>query len=244
MARFLVRADAVEGDRVRFDAAEARHLGRVLRLGPGDVVHAVDGHGHEWTIRLTEVGPRSAIGDVLDRRSRPRESPLALTLVQGLGKADKMDVIVRMATELGVARVAPVITERTVAGAEPARWPARHGRWQRVAREAAKQCGRAVAPTVDAPRSLDTWLDEPGDRGLLVCLWEGATAPVGRALPAPPITHATLVIGPEGGLAAREVERLERAGAIVAGLGPRILRTETAGPVAIALLQHRYGDLG
>ena len=227
-----------------FDAAETRHLSRVLRLGPGDVVVAVDGRGQEWTVRLTEVGPRASAGVVLSGQPGARESPLRLTLVQGVPKADKMDLIVRMATELGAVRVVPVICERTVIRTGAHRWAGRVSRWQRIARESAKQCGRAVVPDVEAPRDLAAWLEEGKARDLLVCLWEGEAAGLGARLPAPPIHHATLVVGPEGGLAEREAAALRAAGAVVAGLGPRILRTETAGPIGLALLQARYGDLG
>ena len=243
MSRFFVHASAIDGGVVTFDAGETRHLSRVLRLGPGDLVVAVDGDGRELTVRLTAVGPRSAAGAIVGARERPAESPLRLTLVQGLPKADKMDVIVRMATELGVARVVPILTERSVPRALPERATARLDRWQRVAREAAKQCGRAVVPEVVAPLPVAAWLAGAPPEGLVVCLWESADVALADLLPPPPVACVTLVVGPEGGLAAREVDALRAAGAIVGGLGPRILRTETAGPAALAVLQARYGDL-
>ena len=244
MTRFHVRADAVSGERVSFDAAEAHHLARVLRLGPGDMVQAVDGRGLELTVRLTRVGPRGAEGAIVGRVSRPVESPLDLTLAQGIPKGDKLESIIRMATELGVARIVPLVTERTIARAEPSRWSQRLLRCQRVAREAAKQSGRAVVPEVEGPRALTDWLGEPRPPGLLLCCWEGERTGLAAALPAGGLDRATVVVGPEGGLSEGEVTRLRSAGAVVAGLGPRILRTETAGPVALALLQARYGDLG
>ncbi|HUG35647.1 MAG TPA: RsmE family RNA methyltransferase, partial [Candidatus Limnocylindrales bacterium] len=187
MSRFFVRAAAIESGAVTFDADETRHLSRVLRLGPGDLVVAVDGDGRELTVRLTAVGPRSAAGAIVDARVRPAESPLRLTLVQGLPKADKMDVIVRMATELGVARVVPIITERSVPRALPERVAARLDRWQRVAREAAKQCGRAVVPEVVAPLPVAVWLAATAPEGLVVCLWESATVALADLLPPPPV---------------------------------------------------------
>ncbi len=233
----------MQGERVRFDAEETRHLARVLRLRPGAVVRAVDGLGHELTVRLTEIGSRAAEGDVIGRAAVESESPLHLTLVQGLPKGDKFEAIVRMATELGVSRVVPLVSERAVA---------RHGgpdaprlrRWHRVAREAAKQCGRATIPDVDSPLSLEAWLAEPRAPGLLLCLWEGEALPLAAALPPTAPSRAVVVVGPEGGLAESEVEAIRAVGAVVAGLGARILRTETAGPVALSLLQFRYGDLG
>jgi len=244
VTRFHIRPEAVAGDRVTFDAEETRHLARVLRLRPGAVVQGVDGRGHDLTVRLTRIGPRRAEGDVIGRGVRNCESRLDLTLVQGIPKGEKLEVIIRMATELGVARVIPLIGERTIARTERGPGSPRVARWQRVAKEAAKQSGRAVIPEVRPPLALAEWLAEPRGPGLFLCLWERALAPVASVLPDGPIERAILVVGPEGGFAEREVSTLRSAGAIVAGLGPRILRSETAGPVGLALLQSRYGDLG
>lgn len=242
MRRFHVRPEDVAGDRVTFGAEETRHLTRVLRLGVGDVVEALDGAGTMLTVRIETVGRRAAEGLVLARTVSRTESPLRLTLVQGIAKSDKMEGIIRMATELGVTAVVPIATARTVVKVEENAW--RIARWQKVAQEAAKQSGRAVVPRVAPPQRLGEWLAGRESPGLLVCLWEAAMTPLIPRLPALPPAHAELVVGPEGGLEEAEVEALERAGAAVGHLGSRILRTETAGPVGLALLQARYGDLG
>ncbi len=243
MPTFFLGADAVHGARVAFDAKETHHLSRVLRLRPGDVVRALDGTGHELTVRLTRVEGRRAEGEVLGRQSRSTESPLTLTLVQGLPKGDRMETVIRMATELGVSRIVPVLTERSVVRPDAAGGGGRLARWQRVARESAKQCGRTVLPDVEAVRPLSRWLATRDAGGLLLCLWEDEPASLAERLPAERVSRATLVVGPEGGLTPAEVSLLTAEGAVVAGLGPRILRTETAGPVGLALLQARYGDL-
>jgi 16S rRNA (uracil1498-N3)-methyltransferase len=242
MSRFHVRPEAVLGDRVAFDAEESHHLARVLRLGVGDVVAALDGRGRELSVRLTRVGTRGAEGTIVSRRALDTESPLVLTLAQGIAKGDKMEGIIRMATELGVTRIVPLLTERSLVGAEAA--SRRLARWRRVAKEAAKQSGRAVIPEVAQPHTPADWLAPLGGTGLLLCLWENERAPLDERLPADRPARATVVVGPEGGLTEAEVAGLRGVGAVVAGLGPRILRTETAGPVAVALLQSRYGDLG
>ena len=244
MSRFYVRPEAVQGDRVAFDEAETHHIVRVLRLGPGALVRALDGRGGELTIRVDDLTGRRASGVVVDRAARRAESPLELTLAQGLPKGDKLDAIVRMATELGVARVVPLVCRRTVARLEPGRGAARLARWERIAREAAKQCGRAAIPEVSAPMPLSQWLRRPREPGLLLCLWEAEPTLLDAVLPDERPARVVLVVGPEGGLTPEEVDDLRAAGARVAGLGPRILRTETAGPVGLALLQSRYGDLG
>lgn len=242
MTRFLIRPDGITDLRVTFDAEETRHLTRVLRLGAGDIVEAFDGLGNVLTVRLERVGGRGAEGALLSRAPLRSES-LHLTLAQSIPKGDKLEGIIRMATELGAACVVPLVTARTVVRVEPGRPGPRLTRWQRVAREAAKQTGRAVVTEVTAPQPLASWLAARDREGLLVCLWEDASEPLGPQLPSLPVTRATVVVGPEGGLERAEAEALRSAGAVVGGLGPRILRTETAGPVGLAILQARYGDL-
>ena len=244
--RFHIRPEAIDRARLTFDPEEARHIARVLRLRAGDLVLAVDGAGREYTVRLERVTPLEVVGTVLAAERRAAESRLQISLAQSVPKGDKMEAIVRAATELGVARLVPVISERTVVRLDPARWRDRARRWQRCAREAAKQCGRAVIPPVDPPRPLAEFLGDAVVGELRLCFWEGEARGLGAVLDAVPanVTDVTVLIGPEGGLAAHEVESARQHGFSVVGLGPRILRTETAGPAVIAVLQSRLGDLG
>jgi 16S rRNA (uracil1498-N3)-methyltransferase len=141
--------------------------------------------------------------------------------------------------------VLPALCERTIVRLEASRWRDRARRWQRVAREAAKQSGRAVVPEVETPRALSDWLTAGTAADLGLCLWEGDGAPLSAALAATPLPRsAQVLVGPEGGLAGDEVERARTHGLAVVSLGPRILRTETAGPAIVAILQSRFGDLG
>jgi len=258
--RFTIAPERIRDGRVVFDRDESRHLARVLRLRSGDTVLAADGEGREYTVRLETIGDE-ATGTVLDVGANDRESPLHITLVQSVPKGDKMETIVRASTELGVARIIPVLTARTIVTLEPSRWRERARRWQRVAKEAAKQCRRAVVPAVDPPRSLSDALAVVADSDLRLCLWEGAGGAAGGegggearllgttlAACLPPALAAgsrvALLIGPEGGLAREEVEEARERGWAIVGVGPRILRTETVGPAIIAVLQARLGDLG
>jgi 16S rRNA (uracil1498-N3)-methyltransferase len=244
MRRFTLQPEQIRGGRVTFDAAESRHLARVLRLRPGDTVVATDGAGQDYTVRLESLG-EAAVGTVLAAASGAGASPLAILLVQGVPKGDKMETIVRAATELGVASVQPALCERTIVRLETSRWRERARRWQRVAREAAKQSGRAVIPEIELPRPLTEWLGRPARTDLALCLWEGGGAPLGPVLAAATGPRsACVLVGPEGGLAREEVEAARVAGFTVVSLGPRILRTETAGPAVVAVLQSRFGDLG
>lgn len=243
MRRFAIAPERVVDGRVTFDTLETRHLARVLRLGPGDTVVASDGAGHEYTVRLEVVRPRAA-GIVVGVADAAAESPLAITLVQGLPKGDKLETIVRAATELGVARVVPALAARTIVRLAERQALPRLARWQRVAREAAKQSGRRVAPEVAPPRPLDACLDIAREVDLALCLWEGESSTLGAALAdIAQARRVAVLIGPEGGLERREVDAARAHGWRVAGLGPRILRTETAGPAIVAILQSRWGDL-
>jgi 16S rRNA (uracil1498-N3)-methyltransferase len=242
--RVFVRPEAVGRDRVRFDADEAHHLGRVLRLRPGAMVDATDGTGRLYTVRLVALDATGAWGSIEARTEPGRESPCAITLAQGILKGDRMSWLVQKATELGVTRIAPMETARVVArlagGAA-----ARHTRLERIAREAVKQCGRVVVPVVDPPRALPEVVREIGDHDVAWVFWEGggqalaaaaaATGPPGRLL---------LLVGPEGGFTPDEVALAEGAGARLVSLGPRTLRAESAGLAAVALCQFLFGDLG
>jgi 16S rRNA (uracil1498-N3)-methyltransferase len=258
MRRFTIASERIREGRVAFDRDESHHLARVLRLRPGDTVIAADGAGHDFTVRLEDVG-ETVTGTVMGVARRDAESPLRITLVQSVPKGDKMEAIVRAATELGVARVVPVITARTIVTLEASRWRERARRWQRVAREAAKQCGRAFIPPVDVPRALAEFLaqDEPAE--LRLCPWEcavpegqgrGQALPFGTTLTQslPPTlpqgARVLLLVGPEGGLARAEIDAVRTRGWRIVGVGPRILRAETAGPAIIAVLQSRFGDMG
>jgi len=245
---FTITPQRISGSRITFDREESHHLATVLRLGPGDVVTAIDGRGHAWTVRVETVGDL-ATGTLVGHAPRQVESPLDITLAQGVAKGDKMEHIVRAATELGVTRVTPVLSERTIVQLEPARWGERARRWQRVAREAAKQCGRTTIPLVETPRELRAFLELDAPADLRLCLWEEASRSHGAGLAAslpialPPTARVTLLVGPEGGFARHEVAAARERRFVVVGVGPRILRTETAGPAMIAILQARYGDL-
>jgi 16S rRNA (uracil1498-N3)-methyltransferase len=242
--RFTIAPERISGDRVAFDAEETHHLARVLRLGPGDVVTAADGRGGAWQVRLLSLG-ESATGEIVGAASLAAESPLAISLVQAVAKLDRMDTIVRATTELGVARILPALTERTVVRLDTARWRERARRWQRVAREATKQCGRALVPIVEAPRPLAEWLATEDPADLRLCFWEVDGTPLGPVLGGRRRPErARVIVGPEGGLTSEEVASARAAGYETITLGRRILRTDTAGPAIVAMLQYAFGDLG
>lgn len=241
--RFVVRPDAIVAGRVRFDRGETHHLRRVLRLRPGALVEAADGTGRVVTVRLDALDPDAASGTILGDVRETRESVCAITLAQAVLKGERMIWLVQKATELGVARIVPILTARVVASTPDT--GARRRRWERVAAEAVKQCGRGVVPVIDPPRPLAEVLDEASDYDVTWLFWEGGGVPVAdaaRAAGRP--RRVCLLVGPEGGFTRGEVERGIAAGARVVGLGPRILRAESAGLAGVTLCQHLFGDLG
>ena len=245
MRRFTIAPERISGERVSFDAAQTRHLVRVLRLRPGDVVIAADGRGAAYQVRLLALGA-AATGVIVAPAPAAAESALAISLIQGVPKGDKMEAIVRATTELGVARILPVLSERTVVRLDARQWRERARRWQRVAAEATKQCGRGVVPSVEAPRPFAEWIARDDAADVRLCAWEGDGTPL-RGLverPGTPARRASVIVGPEGGLTAAEVDLARDAGYTVVSLGARILRTDTAAVTLVALVQYALGDLG
>jgi 16S rRNA (uracil1498-N3)-methyltransferase len=242
--RVFVRPEAVASDRVQFDAKEAHHLRRVLRLRPGAMVDATDGTGRLYAIRLVAVEAAGAWGTIEARTEPRQESPCAITLAQAILKGDRMSWLVQKVTELGVARLLPMETARVVA--RPAGGPAgRHARWQRIAREAVKQCGRVVVPAVDPPRTFAEVVREAAGHDAAWVFWEGGgQALAAAAAEAGDVARLLLLVGPEGGFTSEEVALAEGAGARLVSLGPRTLRAESAGVTAVALCQFLFGDLG
>lgn len=243
MKRFLV--ESLEGERARITGERLHHLARVLRLRPGDELELFDGRGGCRLGKILEVEEGEATIELGPWREAPARLPL--TLAQGLAKADKLEWVIQKATELGAARISPLELSRSVVRIDPAKVPERRKRWQKIAEEAARQSGRSDVPAVDAPLGLEAFLDAAEERGERVALlWEGERE--GRRLGDWVERHLdqplALVVGPEGGLSEAEVERARARGAEIVGLGPRILRTETAGIVAVAIALHRLGELG
>lgn len=245
--RFLVAPEHWHGRTVHLPEGELYHARRVMRLSPGDTVVVFDGHGREARARI-DVLHRGAGTLVLLEAPQDAGPPgLQLVLGQGLPKAKKIEDIVEDATELGVSRVVPLTTRRSVAHLEGERAADRAERWRRLAQASAKQCARADVPTVDdltaLPDFLEAFRAEEGALGLV--LWEEARADggLGAVLAGEAPSAVWILVGPEGGLTAGEVAQARAAGFVGVGLGPRILRTETAGPAILAILQARWGDL-
>jgi 16S rRNA (uracil1498-N3)-methyltransferase len=235
MVRLFVPSAQVAGTSIRIRGPELRHL-RTLRLGPGDLLRAFDEHGSEHEVRLVRIGAGAAEGAILNTHRPARESALELVLAPALLKGTKMDLVVEKATELGVQRIVPFSCRHAVAQG------ARHERWRRIAVAAAKQSGRTRVPAVEAPVPFASLVGRPWEGFLRVLAWEGEQTRTLAHLP-PAARAVVVVVGPEGGFAADEVNAAHGGGFESVRLAPRVLRAETAALVATALCQHRWGDL-
>ncbi len=219
-------------------AAVAHHAERVLRLAVGDPVTLFDGQGGECAASILAFGkqPLARLGP---RLAIERESPLQITLVQALASGDKMDWVVQKAVELGVAAVQPVAAERSVLKLAGERADKRVAHWQQVAVAACEQSGRNRVPVVGEILPLAKYLARPFD-GTRLILAPGADGALARK--ARPTRPLAILIGPEGGWSPAELDLAARAGCEPLALGPRVLRTETAGLAALAAMQTVWGD--
>ena len=237
---YLPDAPAGEGFECALSAEESQHAGRVLRLRAGDRVECFDGRGRAWLCELAFSGQQARV-----RALEPlpaNESGLRVTLYQGMPKLDKLDLIVQKATELGAHRIVPVNMARSVARAEGKDAARKQERWQRIAMEAAKQCGRGRVPEILPAMSWKQALSRLREHELVIVPWEEARGMNLRALHErhPDARDLAIVIGPEGGISPEEIA--EMAGEAVT-LGPRILRTETAAVAAMTLAMSLWGDI-
>ena len=248
MHRFYVAENQISGEQVRFNKTELHHIKKVLRLMPDDEVIIFDGSGKEYLVALKSLADGELGGIVLQQTIIDREPILKINLVQAVAKGEKMDLIIQKAVELGVSKITPVITDRSVVKLSEEKADKKQQRWQSIAREACKQCRRNKIPEVFPVINLDEYLNTcAGESGIMLYETE----------PRQPIRvvfnnlknnimssgQLNLLVGPEGGFSHQEAELAQKNGFILTGLGPRILRTETAALVASSILFYEFGDL-
>jgi 16S rRNA (uracil1498-N3)-methyltransferase len=243
-ARFAVLGPLAPGAEVALPDPIAHHALRVLRLTVGDPVVLFDGAGGEFMATLvhaSKAGVRARVGALVDVA---RESPLPIELVQGISSGDRMDWTIAKAVELGVAAITPVATARSVVKLAGERAERRREHWTALVASSAAQSGRTALPPVAETRPLRDWLAAlPADPGATLRLMLAPGAPRAVSQLSRPSGGVLLLVGPEGGFTPDETAAAASRGFVPVRLGPRILRTETAAMVAIAILQGRWGDL-
>jgi 16S rRNA (uracil1498-N3)-methyltransferase len=242
LTRVYVEAQLLPGSTAELPPATASHLARVLRARSGDELILFNGDGREFAGVIDGVRGSRVFAQVGEAREVNRESPYPITLVQCVPRGDRMDFILQKATELGVARIVPVLSQRSVVRLDAQQAESKSHHWRAVAVSACEQCGRNRIPVIDIARPLLNYLGEPGAAGAARLVLEPdseATSPDASDGGA----AADIAIGPEGGFAPDELEAFRVAGFSKVGLGPRVLRTETAAITAVIWLQTRFGDM-
>ena len=228
------------GQELVLDEGPAHYLSRVLRVAVGQAVVLFNGDGHEYAAEVRQVGRGKVALLVNSRLPGLTEPGLEITVVQALSRGERMDLTLQKCTELGVAAFQPLSSARSEVRLTGDKLERRLGHWQGVVISACEQCGRARVPPVRSPLSIEAWLEQ-GIGGSRLVLDPEAPRALARAAFT---DRVEVAVGPEGGFAAGELELMEARGVQRVNLGPRILRTETAAPAAVAILQCLRGDLG
>ncbi len=242
--RIFSASPLASGELIVLDAIAARHLREALRLAPGDPLVLFDGCGGEYAATVVSASRERVEVRIGAHLAVDRESPLVITLAQGISRGERMDYTLQKAVELGVHRVVPLATERSTVRLDEARARKRIEHWQGIVRHACEQSGRTALPPVTGLATVPAFAAAE-HAALKLMLDPAAATPLaglGNTMAPPP--DICLAIGPEGGFSPGERAVLEAAGFVGARLGPRILRTETAALVALSVLQSRLGDLG
>lgn len=236
LSRFFIDAPLSLGEHT-LPEAQAHYIGRVLRMTEGQALQVFDGSGHEYRGTLLEVGKKQVRVQLDESFAGQPESTLRIHLGQGLSRGERMDWAIQKATELGVAEITPIVSERCEVRLKDERAQKRQDHWQQIAISACEQCGRSVVPVIHPPQPLADWLKQTQADLKLVL------HPVAEPLSSHPAPGTlAFLIGPEGGLGDQEVEQAKACGYHAARLGPRVLRTETAPVVALSVAQQLWGD--
>jgi len=238
--RLYIDQPLTAGHTLIVDGEPARYVSRVLRCRAGQTIVLFDGGGAEFPSVIDTVTRKGVTFRVGDAVHRGAESPLALRLMQGLSRGERMDTVIQKATELGVQRLSPLHCEFSVVQLDDQRAGRRTRHWQRICQSACEQCGRNTLPMLDVPASFAGAIADSSGQATRLLLHPGTVLSMQDIAPSPDVT---LLIGPEGGFSDIELEQADEAGFIRVSLGPRTLRTETAAIAAMTLAQALWGDL-
>jgi 16S rRNA (uracil1498-N3)-methyltransferase len=243
--RFYVRQPQILNGVLKIEGSEVKHIRKVLRLKAGDEILVFNGLGKEYEGTIAEEEPSSVVIKINNIFLSRRDSPLQITLAQSLLKGEKMDYLIQKATELGAQEVIPFFSSRSVPVLEKSRRMERYHRWERIAIEASKQCGRGVVPKIGPLQDYSGMLQIASPDSLRLILWEREGIKLKEELEkSKGKKNIFFVIGPEGGFSPQEVREAEEVGFIPVTLGRRILRAETASLCLLSILQYERGDIG
>lgn len=239
MAMRIYQAADLHVGMMELDEKASHHLARVLRVAVGDEVVLFNGRGGEYLAVISAVNKKTVTVEILRHVEKEVESPVAISLAQGVVRGEKMDFVIQKAVELGVKEIFPVITERCNVRLDQEREQKKLLHWQAVVISACEQCGRNVLPVVHAPIDLPDWLEKiSAEMKFILSPHSDGKLRDEKTKP----TTVAILVGPEGGLSEHEIDLSVQNGFSILNLGPRILRTETAALAALAVLQTKFGD--
>ena len=246
MSKFFIPKENIKEDTITITGGDVVHISRVLRMGRGDMLTLCDGKGMDYEAEIENITADCIECGIVKKQKSNSEPDIKVTLVQGIPKASKMDYIIQKTTELGISRIIPCTLARCVVKLENRKAEEKKTeRWQKISEEAAKQSGRGIIPEVSMPMSLDRVIDEICGCDIVFvpyeCEEENNLRDVLTSCPNP--KNAAFIIGPEGGFDISEIEKIRNAGITTVTLGKRILRTETAGEAALAMIMYEIGDI-
>lgn len=242
MQRYFVRPEQMTDTKVRIEGEDVHHLARVMRMKQGDRIICCDGRGRDVLAAIETIHEQYVLAAIVKDLENHRELPVDVTVAQSLPKGDKMDWIVQKCTEMGARRIIPFTSSRTVVLWNDDKMARRRQRWQKIAKEAAEQAHRSIVPVIDPPVSWEQMLAIGRQTDVALLAYEGeGTVSLKRVLQSSTNqSHILLVIGPEGGFDAAEVEQAVANEMVPVSLGRRILRTETAALYALAAISYQF----
>lgn len=245
MSRYFINNTQIIENKIKIVGEDFQHLKKVLRSVKGDII-TVCCDGFDYNAQIDEIGNDYITCIIIDKKENTTEADLKVTLFQGLPKADKMDLIIQKCVELGVYEIVPVITERCISKINTNKdVQNKLSRWQKIAMEAAKQCNRGYIPRIGMPVKFSEAVETAEKMDISIIPYENENKESFKSVVShiPGITTASIFIGPEGGFAQEEIQLADARGIRKITLGPRILRTETAGMVALSLMMYELGDV-
>ena len=246
MHRFFVNRESIIADHVKITGNDAEQIRKVLRIREGEEIAVLDGLGWEYKVKLTEIKKGHVTGEIIFKDFKSEDTKIKIVLGQGIPKGEKMDFIVQKATELGVNEIVPLKLERCIVKIPPLGGLEKIKRWQRIAKESSEQSLRRFIPSINTIYDLKQFCDKYKDTDLKIIFYEEEKKKGLKKFlnEKGEVKSISIIVGPEGGLSEKEIEIANSYGFISAGLGQRILRTDTVALSALSIIQFLYGDLG
>lgn len=246
MHRFFINKENIQDSKIIITGEDVKHIKNVLRLTEGDIISLCDKQGTDYIVEICDLLKENIICSTLETKISNTEPPVEVILYQGIPKSTKMDLIIQKSTELGVTKIIPVITDRTIVKIQDRKKEEKKlERWNKITEEAAKQSKRGIIPEVCNILTFEEMLSALEDNELIIVPYENEeNMGIKEVLKDESCKKINIIIGPEGGFEEKEIEALRAIGSKIVSLGPRILRTETAGFITSAIILYELGDLG